>query len=73
MRTTWSVSRNHGSTGCLVPDVMKTSMKYKNMSSEERIEAAKAIYFFVHADRMRYGTLFNQINAGVVQISTLLT
>ena len=35
-----------GSTGCLVPDVMKTSVKYKNMSNEERIEAAKVIYFF---------------------------
>ena len=55
-----------GSVACLVPEIIKTSDKYKNLNEEERIEAAKAMYFFVHADRMRYGSRINQVNDGVV-------
>ena len=55
-----------GSVAWLVPEIMKTSEKYKNLNEDEKIEAAKAMYFFIHADRMRYGSGINQVNDGVV-------
>ena len=55
-----------GSVACLVPEIMKSSEKHKNLNKDERIEAAKAMYFFIHANRMRYGSRINQVNDGVV-------
>ena len=34
-----------GSTLCLVHEVMKTSKKYKDMTDDARVDAAKAMYF----------------------------
>ena len=34
-----------GSVACLVPEIMKTSDKYKDLPDEERTEAATAMYF----------------------------
>ena len=55
-----------GSVMCLVPEILKKSEKYKDFSEVEKIEATKALYFFIHADRMRFGSRINQVNAGVV-------
>ena len=55
-----------GGVGYLVPEIMKTSSKYKDWTDNERVEAAKAMYFFIHADRIRFGANINHVNAGVV-------
>lgn len=66
-KDSWNVAiASAGGVACLVPEIMKTSEKYKDLNEDERIEAAKAIYFFIHADRMRHGSRINQVNDGVV-------
>ena len=55
-----------GSVKCLVPEILSKSEKYKNFDEEQTVEATKALYFFVHADRMRFGSTINQVNAEVM-------
>ena len=66
-KETWNAAvASSGSVKCLVPVILDQSDKYKNFSEEEKIEATKALYFFIHADRIRFGSKINQVNAGVV-------
>ena len=66
-KETWNAAvASSGSVMCLVPEILKNSEKYKDFSEDEKIEASKALYFFIHTDRMRFGSRINQVNAGVV-------
>ena len=51
----WATAVAAAGEHCLVPDIVKTSDKYINMSNESWTEATKAIYFFLHADKIRFG------------------
>ena len=66
-KETWNAAvASSGTVMCLVPEILKKGEKYKDFYEDERIEATKALYLFIHADRMRYGTRINQVNVGVV-------
>ena len=66
-KETWNAAvATSGSIKCLVPEVLNKSDKYKDLDEEAKVEATKALYYFIHADRLRYGTKINQVNAAVV-------
>ena len=51
----WATADAAAGENCSAPDIDKTSDKYINISNEAWIEATKAIYFFLHADKIRFG------------------
>ena len=45
---------------------MKTSTKYINLDYEEWVEATKANYFFLHADKIRFEDKIREIETNIV-------
>ena len=45
---------------------MKTSTKYKILNDEEWVEGTKAIYFFFHADKIRFGGKVREVETNIV-------
>ena len=62
----WSTADAAAGQNCLVPDIFKTSEKYKHMSDEAWIEATKAIYFFLYADHIRFGDKIREVSENIV-------
>ena len=49
-----------------MPGITKTSENYDTMTDDEWAEAAKAMYFFLHADKIRFGDKIREIQENVV-------
>ena len=62
----WATSEAAAGVNCLVPNITKTSGKYSSMTKEEWTEATKAMYFFLHADKIRFGDKIREIQENVV-------
>ena len=62
----WATAEAASGQNCLVPNIMKTSKKYRNLDSNEWIEATKALYFFVHSNRICFGSKVQEVSEGVV-------
>jgi hypothetical protein len=62
----WRTAEAAAGTNCLVPSINRTSEKYKNLSDEAWTEAMKAAFFFVRANRARFGAKIREVSAAVV-------
>ena len=57
----WATSEAAAGVNCLVPDITKTSDKYGSMTDDEWTETTKSMYFFLHADKIRFGDKIREI------------
>lgn len=62
----WATSEATAGVNCLVPEFRRTSDKYCFMTDSEWTEATKAMYFFLHADKIRFGDKIREIQENVV-------
>mmetsp|Transcript_14036 Transcript_14036/g.20497 ORF Transcript_14036/g.20497 Transcript_14036/m.20497 type:complete len:104 (-) Transcript_14036:507-818(-) len=51
----WTTGESAAGTNYMVPVIGQTSDKYMSMSDNEWKEATKAMYFILHADKIRFG------------------
>ena len=62
----WVTGETAAREVCLVPSFVRYSDKYKNMNNDQWKEAVKALTFFVHSDRIRFGSKVREISEQVV-------
>ena len=62
----WGTGESTAGVDCLVPNISRSSVKYASMTDEEQKEATQAMYFLLHADRIRFGDKICKIQENVV-------
>ena len=62
----WATGETAAGEVCLVPSFVRYSDKYKNMNNDQWKEAVKVLTFFLHSDRIRFGSKVREISEQVV-------
>ena len=62
----WRTAEAAAGPNCLVPNINRTSEMYKNLSDEDWTEVMKAAFFFVRANRARFGAKIRENPEAVV-------